>query len=213
MWTGRLGATVSLVSNHLPPFIDTTDALKRRLVLNKTGPGSAIGHEDPRLAEKIISTELPGVLNRILDWCEALDAFEWPTVDYIADDLREMDRVANPELEFLEEMFEGEEWVVGDDRCIECTDFTAVVMTWREKAGYEKVDKRKIGLGLKAAAARTQLRYTRKQHRVPQNGGKTTPVWFYEGFGPRIVGEWKSNHVDEASTCAKEVFLGTDESQ
>ncbi len=102
-WNGSLPVLFLLLSNEVPDFRDASGALASRfLVLTMTK--SFWGQEDKTLKDRIIATDLPGILNWALEGRERLYArghFVQP--DSGLDTLNQLDELASPVRVFLRE--------------------------------------------------------------------------------------------------------------
>lgn len=70
-WVGRLPTRIVIMSNELPSFADSSGAIASRFILLQMTK-SFIGKEDTDL-ERRLMTELPGILNLVLDAMESLE--------------------------------------------------------------------------------------------------------------------------------------------
>lgn len=75
-WVGRLGVRFTLASNEEIRLPDASGAIVSRFIFNRTA-GSHLGHEDFTLADRILEKEMPGVLNRVLDYVDHVHE-KWP---------------------------------------------------------------------------------------------------------------------------------------
>lgn len=73
MWTGRLCCRVTILSNELPRIADAAGALSSRFLVLALKE-SFYGKEDPKLAERIIQNEMPGVYLWALEGWRRLQA-------------------------------------------------------------------------------------------------------------------------------------------
>jgi len=137
-------AKILIATNHLPKFTDSTEGVWSRLLLapfNNVIPRDKV---DPLLAQKIIKTELGGVLKWALEGARKLQKnnlnFIIPAVSEKA--LGEYRREVNPEINFLEENFQPCD-LENTQLAIPCKTFRQIYETWCKEQGIgAKSDKR-----------------------------------------------------------------------
>jgi putative DNA primase/helicase len=70
-WVGRLPTRITILSNELPSFADSSGAIASRFVILRMTK-SFIGREDKDLEQRLMA-ELPGILNMVLDAGQELE--------------------------------------------------------------------------------------------------------------------------------------------
>jgi putative DNA primase/helicase len=70
-WVGRLPTRITILSNELPSFADSSGAIASRFIILRMTQ-SFIGREDKDLEQRLMA-ELPGIFNMVLDAGEALE--------------------------------------------------------------------------------------------------------------------------------------------
>ena len=138
-------AKVMIVTNHRPKFKDTSNAIWRRLL---TVPFDCIIPDEKMikgLSEKIIETEMPGVLKWALEGARKLnkaDKFIIPEKCKIA--LEEHRRESQPEIGFLEENFEECDPESQRDLTVKCQDFRRAYEKWCNQNGVGKKSQKRL---------------------------------------------------------------------
>jgi P4 family phage/plasmid primase-like protien len=100
-------AKIMIVTNHLPSFKDTSDGVWRRLLI---APFDNIISEEKRdkgLAQKLIATEMPGVLKWALEGARKVEKYGFVIPQVCQQRVEEYRREAIPEYTFFEENFEA----------------------------------------------------------------------------------------------------------
>lgn len=100
-WQGALPVLFTLESNEMIHLPDASQAIQRRLVPNRT-VGTRMDHMDPNLAQRIISGEMPGVLNRVLAEIDGVYGV-WPETEASRKVKEEMTRLSAPLLAWVED--------------------------------------------------------------------------------------------------------------
>lgn len=96
-WSGRLPAKIMMVSNQLPAMRDNSDALGRRLILLETKFQVSEAARDTKLAEKLVASELPGILLWALEGLTRLNRqTRFTTVESSKSILEDFARSASP---------------------------------------------------------------------------------------------------------------------
>lgn len=90
--------------NTLPSFVENTDAFYRRFIIVPFTVVITSEEKDPYLSQKIISTELPGVFNMVLEGMKRLlDQKDFSQSEIIEDELKKYRRESSSILSFLDD--------------------------------------------------------------------------------------------------------------
>lgn len=167
-WVGTLPVMFTLTSNLPPDLPDSSGALLRRLVFNRT-VGSRVDSADPGLAGRIISEEMPGVLNRVLEWTDQVYG-EWPQTEDSLAMHAGMKRASSPIVAWIEDT----DLEVRPGLEITREEAFDMFRSWCMDNGYRPMTSGSFGKHLRAAyPAIGDIR----------RGGKGEQVRHYMGFG------------------------------
>jgi putative DNA primase/helicase len=169
-WVGTLPVLFTLESNETIRMPDSSGAIIRRLVTNKT-VGSREAAMDPGLADRIIQREMPGVLNMVLDVVEGVYGV-WPETDDSLEAKEEMRRASQPLRVWMEErgVVEGE--LLSIERDVAYHDYH----NWALEGGVRNI----MDKSWFVRAVRALLPGVGKPVR---RGARGEQVWWFEGIG------------------------------
>lgn len=143
-WAGTLGVRFTLASNEEIRLPDASGAIVSRFVFNRTA-GSHLGHEDFTLAQRIIENEMPGVLNRVLDYIDHVHE-KWPESKRVADTVSAMKQASQP----LRAWVEDNGLQVGPGYRIAVGACYHGYKEWADANGYRAMNSATFGRALRA---------------------------------------------------------------
>lgn len=133
-------AKIMIVTNHLPSFKDTSEGIWRRLIVvpfNNVVPDEKI---IKGLAEKIIETEMPGVLKWALEGARKLEKYGFVKPEICKQALADYRRESLPEMQFLDELFE----TGTEDEKVSCKEFRIAYELWCNEQGIKAKSQKKL---------------------------------------------------------------------
>lgn len=168
VWTGRLSTRITIASNELPWFRDSSGAIVgRMLVLHYKE--SFLGKEDPRL-ETALEAELPGILNWALAGLGRLARCGRFTQAASGEaSIEEMREHASPVQAFVADRCE---LVEGEVTSVE--ELFAAWMFWRGDVKDDRSARTAFGMALRAALPKLE-----RKRMMVDDGSKP---YFYEGI-------------------------------
>lgn len=188
IWSGVLLARLMLLSNELPNFKDSSEAIVNRMLVLYFRE-SFLGREDTHLVEKLLA-ELPGILNWALEGLRRLElAGKFTTASEAGELVAELRDSVNPMGTFIAECC-----VVGaKEECV-VSDLTTEYLMWLGKpvdVPVSRSTETAVGKALRAALPRV-----RKVRRTVENRGR---LMVYEGVAvvPAAV-RWAQEVAGEA---------------
>lgn len=131
-WYGVIQAQITIMSNDIPSFSDSSNAISGRMLVLEMRE-SFLGREDPLLSSKL-EHELPGILNWALQGLDRLQQrgrFKEPKSS--RDMVRMMRESASPVARFVEE-----ECTVGPKRRAGTADMYQRYKAWSEANGWDR---------------------------------------------------------------------------
>lgn len=143
-WSGTLGVRFTLASNEEIRLPDASGAIVSRFVFNRTA-GSHLGHEDFTLADRILKSEMPGVLNRVLDYVDNVYD-KWPTNVRVAATVQSMKQASQP----LRAWVEDSALVISPGYLIPVGAAYHGYKEWAEMNGYRAMNSATFGRALRA---------------------------------------------------------------
>lgn len=173
VWTGVLPTRVMILSNELPNFKDSSEAITNRMLVLHFKQ-SFLGREDLQLEEKL-ATELAGVLNWALEGLSRLEERgRFTTATGATEITAELKESVNPMGAFLAEYA-----VVGPEEWCVVSDFVAEWAMWQggKAAASSKGFETAVGQKLRAVLPAV----SRKRQTVPGRGR----VYCYTGVSLR----------------------------
>ncbi len=141
-------AKIMIITNHLPAFKDTSDGVWRRLLIVPFDYVVPRGKEIKGLANKIIATEMPGVLAWALKGARKLEKYGFIIPEKCTQQIAEYRREAVAEIAFLDENFEECE---PDDihGRVGCCAFREAYQDWCKEQGIKSKGMRKLSKTMK----------------------------------------------------------------
>lgn len=143
-WVGQLGVRFTLASNEEIRLPDASAAIVSRFIFNRTA-GSHLGHEDFGLADRILKGEMPGVLNRVLDYIDAVYE-KWPENTRVTETIMTMKQASQPLSAWLEDS--GME--IGPMYAVAVKAAYHGYKEWAESNGYHAMNSSNFGKGVRA---------------------------------------------------------------
>lgn len=143
-WVGQLGVRFFLASNEEVRLPDASGAIMSRFYVNRTS-GSHYGSEDLSLLDKILKNEMPGVLNRVLDYVDVLWE-KWPVSAYVEDTIRSMEQASQPLRAWIEDM----DLKTGENYVIPVAEAYSSYRGWASENGYKPMNAATYGRSLRA---------------------------------------------------------------
>lgn len=167
-WVGQLGVRFALSSNEVPRLPDANNAIGSRFVLNRTA-GSHLGHEDFGLRGRIIAGEMPGVLNRVLDYVDRVYD-KWPVSARVGDITSAMNEASSPVQAWMNDLGVR----VGPEEEASCKEVYLTFSSWAHENGYRPVNDATFGRMLRACVSDLSRTY---------RGPRGNQVRVYQGLG------------------------------
>lgn len=143
-WVGRLGVRFTLASNEEIRLPDASGAIVSRFIFNRTA-ASHLGHEDFTLADRILKNEMPGVLNRVLDYIDHVYE-KWPENKRVTETVVSMQAASQP----LRAWVEDNGIHIGPEYAIARGAAYHGYKAWAEENGYRHMNVSTFGRHLRA---------------------------------------------------------------
>ena len=179
-------AKIMITTNHLPKFKDSSEGVWRRMLMV---PFKYIIPEDKRiygLQDKIMATEMPGVLKWALEGARSLVNGAFVVPDVCKSAVREYKKEMHPEYSFLEENFEPNTLA---ELSVPCKVLRTCYETWCKTNGFGVKNDKNLGLAVKKLFPNIE--------RIQKRKGAARH-WVYDGLTFKVDSEFYDSGVYNA---------------